>query len=177
MTIRKLEKAVAVSGISLGVPGENLGNSRENLSHLAECLKFWSFADQNRQTCREPWVDTALNLVCTFCGVSFWNRQLQPSQVFLRVDKWIKDTPPLPWDPWQILVLGYHDDFVVAHNSTENPPQNLSGLVEIEPLSRHSCSNAWTPVALGFSGCRKLSLLCPLLAHQNCPIAATKGAL
>ena len=41
---------------------------RENFpDSLESCFKFWDFGQQEKQTCREPWVNTALNLAPTFC--------------------------------------------------------------------------------------------------------------
>ena len=64
-----LEKAVAVN--CLGLPEANsskiAGKLLENFSRIARCLKFYDFGNQIRQTCREPWVDTAVNLDPTFC--------------------------------------------------------------------------------------------------------------
>ena len=60
--LRKLEKAVAVSGIRSGVLEENCGKVPGNLlkkfSRIAKCYKFWDFGHRERQTCREPWADT-----------------------------------------------------------------------------------------------------------------------
>ena len=69
----KLEKAVAVLGISLGVPEKqkNSGNNAGFFSQIAKCSKFYDFRHRERQTCREPWVDTGLHLFPTFCAGCF----------------------------------------------------------------------------------------------------------
>ena len=62
--LRKLGKAVAVSGVLAGVleesPGKILGKSLENFSRIAKCYKFFKdLRHRERQACREPWVHTA----------------------------------------------------------------------------------------------------------------------
>ena len=63
LPIRKLEKAVAVSGVCSGVLEENCGKVPgkllENFSRIAKCYKFQDFGHRERQTCREPWAHTA----------------------------------------------------------------------------------------------------------------------
>ena len=67
---RKLEKAVAVSGVCSGVLEENSrkvpGKLLENFSRIAKCCKFQDFGHRERQTCRELWAHTADNLVPAF---------------------------------------------------------------------------------------------------------------
>ena len=62
-SFRKLEKAVAVSGVSSGVLEENSGKVQgkllEKFSRNAKSYKFQGFGRRERQTCREPWADTA----------------------------------------------------------------------------------------------------------------------
>ena len=54
----ELEKAVAISEIFSGVLGRKIpGKFRKDFAQIAN---FW---DWERQTCREPWVDTPLDLV------------------------------------------------------------------------------------------------------------------
>ena len=51
-----------------------------------KCFNFEDFGHRERQTCWEPWLDTAPNLDPTFCAGCFLkNRQFQfqPSRVFL----------------------------------------------------------------------------------------------
>ena len=71
--------------------------------------------------------------------------------------------------------------WMVFGQSAMETPQAVGGKLSIvlvaqarlDPLSRDRCSN--TPVAmLCFSGCRKPSLLYPLLAQQTGPIAAKR---
>ena len=38
---------------------------------FSECFRFQDFGQGEKQTCREPWVDTALHLVPTFCAGCF----------------------------------------------------------------------------------------------------------
>ena len=48
-----------------GFPRKTPGKSRENcwiFSRIAKCCNFWDFGHRERQTCREPWVDTAWTL-------------------------------------------------------------------------------------------------------------------
>ena len=80
--LRKLKKAVAVSGVGSGVPGENSGKVPgrllDNFSQIAKCYKFSDFGHQERQTCRER-----VTLSPPSVRGLFWNRQFQPSRVFL----------------------------------------------------------------------------------------------
>ena len=72
--LRKLEKAVAVSGVCSGVPEENSRKVPENcwkFFRIAKCNKFSDFGHRERQTCRETWVDTAGTLSHLPCGVFF----------------------------------------------------------------------------------------------------------
>ena len=66
MLLRKLEEAVAVSGVFAGVLEKIPGKLLENFSRIVKCYKFWDFGHRERQTCREPWVHTARDLVPTF---------------------------------------------------------------------------------------------------------------
>ena len=91
-SIRKLEKAVAVSGVCSGVPEENFGKVAGNcwkfFSESRNATNSWDFGHRERQTCREHLVDTAWTLsppsVRAGC---FWNWQFQPSRVFLNPKK------------------------------------------------------------------------------------------
>ena len=47
------------SGVLQGNSGKVPGKLLENFSRIAKCYKFWDFGHRERQTCREPWVDTA----------------------------------------------------------------------------------------------------------------------
>ena len=42
--------------------GKVPGKSLEKITRIAKCYKFWDFGHWERQTCREPWVDTAWTL-------------------------------------------------------------------------------------------------------------------
>ena len=86
-TIRKLEKAVAVSGVFAGVLEESSGKVPGNFSRIAKCCKFQDFGHRERQTCREPWVHTAGTLSLPSVRGVFRNRQFQPSRVFLKQGK------------------------------------------------------------------------------------------
>ena len=62
---------MAVYGMLSGVVEEILGISREKFgksARIATCLKFQDFGHWERQTCGEPWVDTAPHIVTTFCA-------------------------------------------------------------------------------------------------------------
>ena len=67
---RKLEKAMAVCGMRSGVAEENSGKVPgkllEKFCPKHEMLHILGFRAPGRQTCREPWVDTARDLVPTF---------------------------------------------------------------------------------------------------------------
>ena len=85
---RKLEKAVAVSGVcSTGVLEDNSGKAPGKLleknSRLAKCYEFWDFRHRERQTCREPFALTAGTLSPPSVRGVFWNRQFQPSRVYV----------------------------------------------------------------------------------------------
>ena len=85
-SFRKLEKAVAVSGVWSGLSEENSGKVqgqlREKLFRSAKCYKFLDFGHRERQTCREPWVDTAWTLSPPSVRV-FLKSAFQPSRVAL----------------------------------------------------------------------------------------------
>ena len=100
LTVRQLEKAVGGSGnfwnfsgvpeqTSRKVPGKLL----EKFPRIANFYKFQGFGHRERQTCREPWVDTALDLVPHSVWGVFRNRQLQPSRIFLTLNRVRLSTP------------------------------------------------------------------------------------
>ena len=69
----KINRIRAVSGLCSEVPRKISGKSQESSiagksSRIAKCFKFEDFGHRERQTCREPWVDTARVLVQTFCA-------------------------------------------------------------------------------------------------------------
>ena len=51
---------------------EDHGKIAGNFPRITTCFKFQDFEHRERQTCREPWVDTVWNLVQTFCVGCFW---------------------------------------------------------------------------------------------------------
>ena len=91
--VRKLEQAVAVFGVCLGVPEENSGRipgNLEDFSWMANAVNSKiSALGKRRQTCREPCGGRTLGWHCAgpcqnlLCGVLFRDRQLQPSRLFL----------------------------------------------------------------------------------------------
>ena len=58
--IRKLEMAVAISEIFSDV---SEGNSEKVFPEWRDALKFQDLARRDRRSCREPWVDNALDLL------------------------------------------------------------------------------------------------------------------
>ena len=77
-------------GLFRGSPGK-LRKSHRKIAgkfflRLAKCYKFQDFGHLERQTCREPWVDTAGTLSPPSVRGVFWNRQLEAplSEPFLR---------------------------------------------------------------------------------------------
>ena len=71
-------------GGSRGKLREIPGKMLEKISRIAKCFKFQNLGTQERQTCRELWADTPGTLSQPSVRGVFWNRQLQPSRVFLR---------------------------------------------------------------------------------------------
>ena len=74
VNFRKLEEAMAVSRLLSGLPEEISEKSRHKFGTFTNytMLKLLGFrAPQKRQTCHEPWVDTALELVPTFSARCF----------------------------------------------------------------------------------------------------------
>ena len=70
-------------GLFGGSWGKLPGKMLEKITRVAKGYQFWDFRHRERQTCREPWVDTAWTWPPPSVRGVFWNRQFQPSRAVL----------------------------------------------------------------------------------------------